>query len=305
MPVIQDVHQDAVLTGVSIAYTQPGFIADLVFPRVPVKKESDKYYIYGTELFQTPSAKRAPKTAYKRINWTVSTDTYTCEEYGLEEAIDDREMANADDPLNLEIDTTELLTSQIMLARERRVAALAFSSTYMTVYTTLSGTSQWSDYVNSDPIGDVRTGMSTVQGTIGRDPNTMIISRAVFDKLQDHPAITERVKYTQLGILTVELLARLFGVERVLVGMSIYDSANEGQTDSLAQVWGKHCLLAYIEPRPGLKKMSVGYSMVAREKQVEKYRDDTIKSEIIRVSELVDEKVVSASAAYLIVNAVA
>lgn len=305
MPVIQDIHVDAVLSGVSVAYSQPGFIADAVFPRVKVKKESDKYYKYGYEKFATPETKRAPKTAYKRIDWTPSTDTYQCEEYGLEEPIDDRERDNADDPLSLDVDTTELLTEQIMLARERRVAAIVFSGTYMTTNVTLSGTDQWSDYTNSDPVANITTARATINAAIGRDPNTMVISREVFDKLKDHPQVTERVKYTQLGIVTVQLLAALFEVPTILIGESLYNTAKEGQTASLSRIWGKHCLLAYIEPRPGIKKMSLGYSFASRVRQTEKYRENKIKSDIIRVSEVIDEKLVAAAAGYLIINAVA
>ena len=33
------------------------------------------------------------------------------------------------------------------------------------------------------------------------DPNTLVLSKKVFDKLVDHPAIVERVKYSQLCLL--------------------------------------------------------------------------------------------------------
>ena len=47
------VHIDQPLTNLTIAYLQntTGFIADKVFPNVPVSKLTDKYYIYNREDF--------------------------------------------------------------------------------------------------------------------------------------------------------------------------------------------------------------------------------------------------------------
>ena len=42
-PVKRDVHIDAILSNVSVKYGNGEAIADIVFPRVKVKKESDKY----------------------------------------------------------------------------------------------------------------------------------------------------------------------------------------------------------------------------------------------------------------------
>ncbi|GIV81719.1 MAG: hypothetical protein KatS3mg051_1073 [Anaerolineae bacterium] len=47
-PTRSDVHVDAVLTGISVAYiqSQTDFIATRVFPIVPVDKRSDVFYTY-------------------------------------------------------------------------------------------------------------------------------------------------------------------------------------------------------------------------------------------------------------------
>jgi len=305
MPDKRDLHIDAVLTGISIAFKNPGFVADVVFPLVPVKHESDKYYIYGKERFDIPSALRAPKSAYKRVDWSVSTGTYSCEEYGLEEPIDDRERDNADEPLNLDIDTTEFLTDMLLLNREKRVADKLSDTTVLTQNVTLSGTSQWSDYTNSDPIGNVETGKNTINSNAGLNPNLMVMSREVFIKLRHHPQILERVKYSERGVLTIELLQAVFEIDKIVIAESLYNTAKKGQTASLSRVWGKHCILAFVTPRPGIKQVSLGYAFQARAFQTEKYRDDKIKSDVIRVSHIVDERVVSATCGYLIKNAVA
>ncbi len=46
-PTASDVHVDAVLTNLSVAYIQEqdAYIATKVFPVIPVDKKSDKYYV--------------------------------------------------------------------------------------------------------------------------------------------------------------------------------------------------------------------------------------------------------------------
>lgn len=44
-PTARDVHIDGPLTGVSIAYRNEEYIADQVFPVVPVTKISDKFFV--------------------------------------------------------------------------------------------------------------------------------------------------------------------------------------------------------------------------------------------------------------------
>ena len=47
-PTQSQVHVDAILTNISVAYLQraENFIADKVFPVVPVDKQSDKFFTY-------------------------------------------------------------------------------------------------------------------------------------------------------------------------------------------------------------------------------------------------------------------
>ena len=305
MPTVKDIHQDAVLTNISLQYQNPGFVADLVMPRMPVKKESDLYYIYGKERFSVPNTRRAPKSPYGKVDWTPSSDTYQCKEEGLEESIDDRERKNADKPLNLEIDTTELLTDLIALKRETRVATLLTTVANFTNDTTLSGTDQWSDKSGSDPVDDVKTAILAINASIGLDPNTMVIPREVYEELKQHPAILERIKYSQKGIITADLLAAVFEIPRILIAGSLYNTAMQGQTASLSRVWGKHVFIGYVETNPGLKKITTGITFQAQARMTERYREEKIKSDTFRVSEIVDEKLVAELAGYVIRDAVA
>ena len=58
MPNMQNAHIDRALTNTSVAYMQDAsaFIADKVFPIVPVKRQSDVFYIYNKGDFMRDEA---------------------------------------------------------------------------------------------------------------------------------------------------------------------------------------------------------------------------------------------------------
>jgi hypothetical protein len=298
-PDISDVHQDAVLSGVSVKYTNDEYIADQVMPVIPVKKESDIYYKY-TRNWKLPQSKRAAGAEANEVEWNVTTDTYSCEEYALKDLIPDRVRNNADNPLSLDVDTTENLTDLIQLGREKRVADVVFAAgTYGAQTSALAGANQWDDYAGSDPIGDVRDARATVHSASGKMPNVMVIGYQAFLKLLDHPDILERIKYTQKGIITADLIAQVFEVDKILVGKALVDSTVEGIAESLGYVWGKSVALLYSERSPGLKKVSFGYQFQSRGFSVKKWREEKRAGDFIEAGEIRDEKVVAAACGYL------
>jgi hypothetical protein len=304
-PTNRDVHLDAILSNVSIKYANGLAIADQVFPRVKVLKESDKYFTY-TRDFRIPRTYRAIGSESNAIDWNISTDSYFCEEYALHDDVFDRIRKNADTPLNLDVDTTETITDALIRDREKRVADIAFSTGSITTNSALTGSDQWSDYAGSDPLGDLETAMLAVKQASGRVPNTVVLGEQVMSKLRNHPDLLERIKYTQKGVVTADLLASLLpGNPRVLVGDLMYDSSQEGDSESLGYIWGKKALVAYVEASPGLRKMSLGYQFYSQDRTTSKWREDKIKADRIEVSEVSDEKLVSASCGYLLDTVVA
>jgi len=298
-PTVGDVHVDAVLSGVSTRYTNEAMIADLIMPVIPVKKESDKFYKY-TRNWRLPEAKRAAGAEANEIDWNVTTDTYTCEEYALKDLIPDRVRANSDTPLNMDVDTTEYLTELIQMGREKRVADIVFAAgTFGTQTSALAGANRWDDYAGSDPIGDVRTARATVHAATGKLPNALVIGYQAHLKLLDHPDILERIKYTQKGIITADLIAALFEVDKYIVGKALNDSSQEGGSESLGYMWGKKVALLYAESSPGIKKISFGYQFQSRGFRTKKWREEGRDGDFIEAGEVRDEKVVSADCGYL------
>ena len=100
MPTLHDVHIDGPLSNVSIAYRNETYLADQVFPILPVTKKSDKYFVFGREAwFRNVAAERAPGDAAKEIDYGITTASYNCVVKALAHVVPDEVRMNADSPL--------------------------------------------------------------------------------------------------------------------------------------------------------------------------------------------------------------
>jgi len=305
MPEPKNVHVDKILTNISIKYSNEAYVGLQIVPVVPVKKKSDIYYIYNSKAdrFRIPKTLRAPKTDSRTVDWEVDTDGYVCNEYALNDLIDDDERDNADKPLNIDVDTTEFLTDIVQLSLEMRIKTMLEAA--LSANAPTSGV--WSDYTEAtgtDPIADIEEGKEAVHAVIFRDPNILLLAKPVYDKLKHHPKILERIKYSQKGVITADLMAELFGVDRVIIGKAGYNTAKEGKAESLSYLWGKNAILAYVEPKPGLKKFSLGYTFQSQKFQTRRARIETKHSDWIEVGDKEVEKIICAACGYRISPAI-
>jgi hypothetical protein len=136
-----------------------------------------------------------------------------------------------------------------------------------------------------------------------------MLGKQVWDKLKHHPAFLERVKYSQKGVISADLLASLVGVDRVIIAAAGKNTAVEGQSDSMSYIWGKNAVLAYVNPRLGKKTITLGLTYQWKTRKVERLRgadEEDRKGTYVRVgNHYYDQNIVAASAGYLVKNAVA
>ena len=260
-PTVQDVHVDQMLTNISIAYaqSQDAFISSKVFPVVPVDKQSDKYYTFPkNDWFRDEAQKRADSTESAGGGYTLSSDSYYCDVWAFHKDVGSQTKANADQQINLERGAVQFVTQRLLLRQEIQWVSDYFTtSVWGTDYTPAN---LWSDYTSSDPIEDIETAKETVLSTTGFMPNTLVIGYQVFRKLKNHPDIIDRIKYTSSENVTPALLARMFEIDNLYISKSIKATNNEGETAAYAFTHGKHALLCYVNPSPGLMQPSAGYT---------------------------------------------
>jgi hypothetical protein len=118
---------------------------------------------------------------------------------------------------------------------------------------TLSGTGQWSDFQNSDPVGAITNVRSSILLACTQEPNTLVVGYPVWLQLIQHPIILDRFKSTALplGYPTEQQLAGLFNVENFIVAKSLYDTTQQGIAHSLNYIWGKNAIFGYVPREQG------------------------------------------------------
>ena len=263
LPLRTQVHTDALLTDISVAYKQSAtnFIAGLAAPEVGVQKQSDLYRVYTKNDWMRDELQlRGPGTESARVGYNLSTSAYYCDVWSASEIIGEQMAANFDQPGDPYVSATEHLTQLALIRRERKFATDCFATSVWGTDVTLSGTDQWSDPVGSDPKEDVHTGQLAVLTSTGFMPNTMVVGFAVHQALQRHPLVREQFKYTSAESINEAMLARFFEVDRYLVMKAAYASNFENAAHVGAMIGGKHCLLAYIAPNPGIMTPSAMYT---------------------------------------------
>ena len=269
-PTSSQVHVDAILTNISVAYLQraENFIADKVFPVVPVDKQSDKYFVYSKNDWLRDEARvRTDGTESVGSGYNITTDTYYADVFAIHKDIGDQTRANADAPINVDREAAEFVTHRLLTRRE-----IQFVNDFMTTNkwaTDVTGVSasptagqtiQWSDYTNSDPIEDIEAGKAQILSVTGMEANTLVLGYDVFRRLKNHPDLVDRIKYTSSQTITEDMLARMFDIERVLVSKSVKATNAEGATAAYGFTTGKTALLAHVAPNPGILTPSAGYT---------------------------------------------
>jgi hypothetical protein len=273
-PTAGDVHVNTPLTNISIAFMQSAasFIGTRCFPNIPVQKQSDAYYTYDRGYFNRDEmAERADATESQGSGYTVDADgVYFCKVYAFHKDVSDRQRSNADAALNLDKEATAFVTQKAMIKRERLFADTYFKTgVWTTDITGVAGAPgagqarQWNDAA-STPIEDVRSAKRKVLESTGFIPNKLTMGRAVYDTLLDHPDIIDRLKYGQTSgapaMANRNTLATLFEVDEILVSDAIVNTGKEGAANAHSFILGKHALLVYAPPAPGLMTPSAGYT---------------------------------------------
>lgn len=252
MPTPASLHTDAALTNLSVLLGTGSFAAAAGAPVFPVTKQSDKYYEYGREHVSDDVVQaRAPGAPAPELDWKVTTATYTTKRYDIAHLIPSESGANADPAVDPRRATTRILRNRVFLAWEKRFKTLAttagnFGSTVAAPVTWATGT--------ADPEKDVDDAKEGVEKLSGYTPNTIVIQPVHARTLKRNTKVRDLVRYTDPTLLVNGDLPPVLWGLRVVIPGAIENTANPGQTASLARVWNVTTVaLLYVDPNPSLE----------------------------------------------------
>lgn len=294
------------------------FIGGRALPPLPVPTKAGQYPVVTKatgSLLRNQAQRRGPGTNYARTTRSFTNDSYTCLEYGSEAIVPDDEAKDIGRFFDLERSETRWKYREIQLAHEIRAASVindpaTFSlTTSATAYTT-------ANMASFDAGLDIDTAKQAIAAR-GENPEglTAIMSLTIFNLLRASTRVQNRVRgrsSTDTFLpLDAAALAEALGLKEVLVGNASYDTSKVGaSTSSMSAIWSNtYIWLGQCVQSAGMRDFFAGgtaYTLFWQEDadifQVESYREEDIRSNVIRARQYTAEKVVNANTAQLLVT---
>lgn len=303
---------DLLLGNVSSKYVPKGYICEQVLPEIQSAQYTGKLGIYGSAHLRIENSLKGGRGKYRRVETTQSSTTsFDIEGHGLEGFISKEDYRNKLEPFDAEVDEVEGITEILFLEKEKMLADTLTSTAILTQNVTLSGTSQFSDLNNSDPLGVAATARAAILDGCGFLPNMAIMDVKVWNILRFHPALLDSLGFKQArpGGITQDEMAIALGVDKVLYANARYNSAKEGQTAVLAPVWGKDIVFCVSPESAQKKQTALGYMVRLQgsaPRKVSKWANNNPSdSTSVLVEDEYDMLISNATAGYVIKAAIA
>jgi hypothetical protein len=306
-----NVHVSKPLTDFAVNYIQEskGFIANSIIPPMESNKEVDKYFQFTRGNWRQAQDLRAAGSQSNRFSMpSLTTATFSIEEHAGHDVVPFREIDEADSPLQPKQDSAEFIMEKLLINSEQDAASVMFTTTAAANNTSQTAATKWDVTTTATPIKDVETKINAIAKEIGRRANTGSMGADVFSGLKDSDDILDRIKYTQTGIITADLLAAAMDLDNILIGERVKMTTADGiASETTAYIWGNYFLTSYVNPRNNRKSITHARTFTKRNAQVlmQEFEDKKLGGIYVEGALFYDHKIVSTISASLITDPVA
>ena len=288
------------------------FVGQRILPIYTSDLQTGRYPKFTKDtggLLNRESTKRNATGTYNEIERKFEWDTYNCEEYGLEERVDDVVAAQMKNYFDAEMITSKLLMRSVMLDYEVAVASKIMDSG---TFTATNGSLAYTEanIATIDFAADL-TALIERLTLAGETPNTIIMSLSVFNRLR-RSKLLQTYLYGFLNTtqgsanITAKSFADAFGVEEVIITRQSYNLAAKNKPASLGPVWGNDFIFVGNIQSGDFSNGGLGRTIVWGADSPgglftsENYRSEPRRGDVIRVRTHRDLKIVNPNAGQLI-----
>lgn len=283
-----------------------------VFPEWSVQSKDGqwpKFRLGKGELLNSDGTKRTPTGSYGRIVRAYENDNYSCEDYGLEELVDDTYRADVARFFDAEVASANQVRRQVQLGHEIRVATEVMNSSNFTATAAAVNYTE-ANIATINFVLDV-TGCISRLNDLGTVANTIVMSKNVFNRVRRSTLLLNYLRGVMGNNANVNPsaadIARVFsddGITQCLVGRMPYNGAKKGQAYSASSIWGDtYVWVGYVaggDPMAGGAGRTVSWVKDGGLFVTESYRDEARRSNVMRTRMNVDEKIVDTTSGQLI-----
>jgi hypothetical protein len=316
------------------AFPEDTYVAHKVLPTLLVQKKDGTIpsFLYSND--QALAIKRAPKTAYARIQSKLGSSSYSCSETGLEEPLspEDYEIMGKD---QAEMLISRRLVHNVLRTRDLALASAFFSAGGEAIFAQnlVTAANAWNT-AGGTPLNDVLSAIAKVvlQTGSGADLSMLIGYQLYIDLCRNAQIQTlvrnvlgysgEYAKIAANNMIPAATLAATFGLKEIIIASGTVNAANEAVTPASASrgfIFPRNYALIYKSSgsQQDVREVALGRMFVydlastigslatgamdtMRALTLESYRDEQVASDVFRCREYTDMQVLVPAAGALI-----
>lgn len=282
------------------------FVGAKVLPFQPVNKRTGKFVKIVTSQFDNDVSKpRAAGSNFASVTGEYEAATFECVEYGVENSMDDIDIAQAETDAQLDIIAVAAnqLADDLMVGHEIRVAAALSGASF----TSTAATATMSTVATATPIADINAAVLRLQADGIRKNLTLLMEASLYSEMLQTDDMRNLINGSGSFFWAQDQVARVLGVDEVVIAATRYNSAIKGQTGSRASIWPTTSFyILSVSDGPfsgGGIGRTVCYTDRGGQFISETFRTEQPPANVIRVRNSCDELIINSNAGELITGA--
>jgi hypothetical protein len=297
------IHDDKVLTALTVKYSNAEYTGQMWLPPMGVQKETGKYKIYNRDGWFKGAPKKADGAITEEATLSYDEATYSCYERAIKDIVTDRAMQQADAPIQPKIDTVEFLTEKMLLSEELDTWILLTGSSGLLqggYYTALTAATAWAGGTAPDILGDLSSAIIAISKSIGKRPNQISFNTEIAESVSKDDKIMEILKHHSTDMITGIGLPGSLRSMKIIITDALLNTADEGLTASYDWLISDNVVCGFVDPR---HQLTLGRTFVSSQRRVARWRDDDRDGEFIKLNAVYAPKITTLAAGYMFTNA--
>jgi hypothetical protein len=281
------------------------FVGTQILPVRNAPTKNGDYPVFDSDQFDLDASKpRSAGSSFARRDFNYGKQSYSCVQYALEGVLPDEDatQANDDGISDAAGAIAQKLQRDLMVGHELRVASALSSASFNST----AATAAFSSSATAKPIKDIQNASERLNGNGFFDDLALIIELSLFNEMIN----TDDVRGIFNGngeYVDRQVLRDALGVSQIIICPTRYNSAKKGQSASRSKIWADN--LFYVAQVAGgdFSNGGIGRTIAYQPDggvfSAETYRDEPIKSDVLRVLNTVDEVIINENAGEKITGA--
>ena len=281
-----------------------GYVGLQIAPVAEVGKAFDQFRtLKKNAQLQPRKTERNGDGSYQNLVADFETDTYVCQEHGVEMPVDERTGAAHDDLLDAQMVAAELCRHAVIEAHEMRVIAAVDGKS-----AGASAAAVWSNDA-TDVAGQMNGFIQTYRLANGVRPNAICMDAEIADMLMENQSIIEKFVGASARTakdIRLDGLAAALKLDEVIVANGVKNTADAPKAFSGSAIWPRAKVLLFRKETGSLARRQFMRTIhwAADGSRIggafEEYEDPKRRQQIIRCRMDSVEKIIHADAGMVI-----